>query len=51
VLVICGAEDEDKGAELAALIPGAVYKETPGDHNHAASTQQFADEVISFIKK
>jgi pimeloyl-ACP methyl ester carboxylesterase len=51
VLVICGAADEDKGAELAALIPGAVYKETPGDHNHAASTQQFADEVIAFLKK
>jgi pimeloyl-ACP methyl ester carboxylesterase len=51
VLVICGAEDEDKGIELAALIPGAIYKETSGDHNHAASTQQFADEVISFIRK
>jgi len=51
VLVICGAQDEDRGDKLAALIPGAVFKETPGDHNHAASTQQFADEAISFLKK
>lgn len=53
VLVICGDQDKDNGlgTELAALIPGAQCKEVPGDHNHAASTKEFASEVLSFIKQ
>lgn len=53
VLVICGDLDKDNGfgTELAALIPGAKFKEVPGDHNHAASTQEFANEALAFLKK
>ncbi len=53
VLVICGDHDKDNGlgTELAALIPKAKFIEVPGDHNHAASTQEFANEALAFIKK
>lgn len=53
VLVICGDHDKDNGlgVELAALIPKAQFIEVPGDHNHAASTQDFASVALVFIKK
>ena len=52
VLVICGDKDKDNGlgTELSALIPGSQFKEVPGDHNHAASTKEFANEVLAFLK-
>jgi pimeloyl-ACP methyl ester carboxylesterase len=53
VLVICGDHDGDNGSaiELKNLLPNAGYKEVPGDHNHAASSVEFAAEVLNFIRK
>jgi pimeloyl-ACP methyl ester carboxylesterase len=53
VLIICGDHDSDNGSakELASLIPGSVYKETPGVHNTASSTKEFSAAVISFLAK
>jgi pimeloyl-ACP methyl ester carboxylesterase len=52
VMVICGNEDTDNGLgiELAKLIPGAIFKEVPGNHNNASGTKAFSDTVISFLK-
>lgn len=53
VLVIHGSEDVDNGNadELASFFPNATTAVTPGDHNHAASTPEFAAAVIGFLKK
>jgi pimeloyl-ACP methyl ester carboxylesterase len=53
VLVICGDHDGDNGSamELKNLLRNGVYKEVPGDHNHAASSDEFAVEVLNFIRK
>lgn len=52
VLVICGDNDTDNGsaADLAKLSPNSAYKTTPGDHNHAAATQEFSEAVLSFLQ-
>ncbi len=53
VLVIHGDSDEANGSadELASLFTNAQKAVTPGDHNHAASTPQFASAVLSFLKQ
>ena len=53
VLVIHGTEDVDNGSadELASLFPNAEKAVCPGDHNHAASTPQFASAVLNFLKE
>ena len=53
VLVLCGDRDEDNGSseKLASLIPNALYKRRPGDHNNTARSQAFSDEVVAFLKK
>ncbi|HEY9047506.1 MAG TPA: alpha/beta hydrolase [Ohtaekwangia sp.] len=53
VLVLCGDRDEDNGSSetLASLIPGAIYKRVPGDHNNTARSQGFSDQVLAFLKK
>ena len=53
VLVIWSEHDKDNGlgTERAAMIPGAQFREVPGDHNHAASTKEFANEALAFFKK
>ena len=53
VLVLCGDRDEDNGSseKLASLIPKALYKRVPGDHNNTARSQAFSDEVVAFLKK
>lgn len=53
ILVICGAEDADNGSagELAKLFPHATLATVPGNHNNAASTTQFANAVIEFLKR
>lgn len=53
VLIIHGDKDADNGnaTELAAVFPNAAITITPGDHNHAAQTPQFASAVISFLKQ
>ena len=53
VLVISGDEDSDNGSahELASIFPNSSVATVPGDHNHAASTQEFSNEVIKFFKE
>ena len=53
VLVIHGDSDEVNGSadELAAVFPNAEKAVTPGDHNHAAATPEFAAAVMAFLKK
>lgn len=53
VLVICGDQDTDNGSatELTALIPKAQFKTVPGNHNNTASSKEFSNEVLAFIKK
>jgi len=53
VLVICGDQDSDNGSagDLAKLFPNSTFSTTPGDHNHAASTKEFADAVKLFLQK
>jgi len=52
VLVICGDNDTDNGSatQLTALMPKAQFKAVPGNHNNAASSKEFSNEVLSFIK-
>jgi len=53
VLVIHGDSDVDNGnaQELASIFPNGEIAITPGDHNHAASTPEFASVVMQFLKK
>lgn len=53
VLVIHGDSDVDNGNadELASFFPNATIAVTPGDHNHAASTPEFAAAVMAFLRK
>ncbi|TAF29494.1 MAG: alpha/beta fold hydrolase [Runella slithyformis] len=52
VLVISGNEDFDNGSaeKLTALIPKAICKRVPGNHNNTHSSAAFATEVINFLK-
>jgi pimeloyl-ACP methyl ester carboxylesterase len=52
VLVICGTEDEDNGSseKLAQLIPNSKYVRVPGVHNNAHQSEEFAREVVGFLK-
>lgn len=53
VLIISGDQDSDNGsaAELAAMFRNRTVATVPGDHNHAAGTKEFAENVISFLRK
>lgn len=53
VLVICGDQDTDngKGSDLQLLIPGSGFVEVPGNHNSAARTREFAQEILSFLRQ
>ena len=53
ILVIHGDSDVDNGSadQLAAIFPHGELAVTPGDHNHAAATPEFAIAVIQFFKK
>ncbi len=53
VLIIHGDSDEANGSadELALFIPTSQKATTPGDHNHAAATPEFALAVIKFLKQ
>lgn len=52
VLIIHGDSDEVNGSadKLASFITNSQKAITPGDHNHAASTPEFAAAVIKFLK-
>lgn len=53
VLVIHGDSDVDNGSanELAMIFPNGEIAATPGDHNHAAQTPEFAAVIINFLRK
>ncbi|AXY73443.1 alpha/beta hydrolase [Paraflavitalea soli] len=53
ILVICGTEDSDNGsaAALAKLFPHATLAAVPGNHNNAASTPQFSEAILEFLKR
>src|SRR5678816_3348049 len=52
VLVIHGDSDMANGSaeELAVIFPHGEIAVTPGDHNHALQTPEFAAVVIHFLK-
>lgn len=51
VLVISGDQDTDNGSAetLAAMIPGAVCRRVPGNHNNTHASAEFVQEVIRFL--
>ncbi len=53
VLIIHGDKDADNGNAdaLAAIFPNSEMAVTPGDHNHAAATPEFAAAVMKFLKE
>ena len=53
VLVIHGDSDVDNGSanELAMIFPNGEIAATPGDHNHAAQSPEFAAVIINFLRK
>ena len=52
VLVICGDKDADNGSAggLSRLLPNSTLTICPGDHNHAAATNEFSKDVIDFLR-
>lgn len=52
-LVLCGAVDEDNGSAeaLAALLPQARARRTPGDHLSAISAPEFPQAILEFLKE
>ena len=52
VLVICGDKDQDNGngADLAKLIPKAIFVTVPGNHGSAWHSSEFTAEVLKFLK-
>jgi pimeloyl-ACP methyl ester carboxylesterase len=50
-LVICGSEDEDNGsaAELAAVLPNAVFVEVPGTHMSSVTKPELGEEIARFL--
>jgi pimeloyl-ACP methyl ester carboxylesterase len=53
VLVIRGDKDEYNvsAPELAKILSNSTYETTPGDHDHAYITPEFAKEVITFLRE
>ncbi len=53
VLVICGDKDSDNGnaKALAEVFPHSQFVQVPGVHGTASSTKEFADAVVTFLKK
>ena len=53
VLIICGDADEDNGraSELQQLIPNSKFVTVPGNHNAAANTPIFANQVLNFFRQ
>ncbi|WP_430732473.1 alpha/beta fold hydrolase [Altererythrobacter arenosus] len=51
VLVVCGEEDRDNGSaqELTALLPDAIYVETPGNHLMSATKPEMGDEIAAWL--
>jgi pimeloyl-ACP methyl ester carboxylesterase len=52
VLIVKGEDDIDNGSaeELSRLVPGSIYRTTPGVHNDANKTKEFSTVIINFFK-
>ena len=50
-LVVCGKEDRDNGSaqDLTALLPNAIYVETPGNHLLSATTPEMGAAMAGFL--
>lgn len=50
-LVIAGSEDHDNGsgAELAAALPDAIFREVPGTHMSSVTEGAFGEEIARFL--
>ena len=50
-LVVCGSEDHDNGsgAELAAALPDAVFREVPGTHMSSVTRPELGDAIATFL--
>lgn len=53
ILVIRGKDDKYNlnAGKLAAIFTNGEFAITPGDHDHAASTPEFAKAVMEFLRK
>jgi pimeloyl-ACP methyl ester carboxylesterase len=53
VMVVCGDKDQDNGngADLAKLIPSAIYVTVPGNHGSAWHSSEFTAEIMGFLLK
>ena len=50
-LVVCGSEDHDNGsgAELAAALPDAIFREVPGTHMSSVTKPEFGETIARFL--
>ena len=50
-LVVCGDQDDDNGsaAELAGILPNAVYAEIPGIHMSSVARRELGEEIARFL--
>lgn len=50
-LVVCGSEDHDNGsgAELAAVLPNAVFSEVPGTHMSSVTRPELGKAITDFL--
>ena len=50
-LVVCGSEDHDNGsgAELAAALPDAIFREVPGTHMSSVTRPEFGAAIAEFL--
>ena len=50
-LVVCGDQDDDNGsaAELASILPNAVYAEIPGTHINSVARKELGEEIAKFL--
>jgi pimeloyl-ACP methyl ester carboxylesterase len=53
VLIICGDADTDngKGSDLQLLIPNSQFVAVKGSHNSSATTTEFAQKILLFLRK
>lgn len=51
ILVVSGVDDEDNGSAegLAAALPHAIAKRTPGNHLSAVAAPELAREIVAFL--
>jgi pimeloyl-ACP methyl ester carboxylesterase len=50
-LVVCGSEDHDNGsgAELAAALPNAIFREIPGTHMSSVTKPELGEALAAFL--